>query len=65
SFALKIIGFTTDDHKKASIAMGAYVETTKDGVTEYSYMQLGEPANGGKYCFSSYNDIIAELEAKG
>ena len=65
SFALKIIGFTTDDHKKASIAMGAYVETTKDGVTEYSYMQSGEPANGGKYCFSSYNDIIAELEAKG
>ena len=65
SFALKIIGFTTDEHKEASIAMGAYVETTKDGVTEYSYMQSGEPANGGKYCFSSYNGIIAELEAKG
>ena len=65
SFALKIIGFTTDEHKEASIAMGAYVETTKDGVTEYSYMQSGEPANGAKYCFSSYNNIIAELEAKG
>lgn len=65
SFALKIIGFTTDEHKYALIAMGAYVKTSKDGATEYSYMQSGTPNVGENYCFASYNDIIAELAAKG
>ena len=28
------------------LAMGAYVKATKDGTTEYSYMQDGIPSTG-------------------
>ena len=57
AFELKIIGFTTEEHKSAKLAMGAYVVTSKDGVTEYSYLQFGTPEENEKYCFVSYNDI--------
>lgn len=65
AFDIKVVGFANDDQRNAPLVMGAYVKTLKDGVTEYSYMQAGNSNNGEKYCFSSYNDIIAELEAKG
>ena len=57
-FDLKITGFT-DAQKGALLALGAYVSVTKDGATEYSYMQdstKGEKI--GNYFFASFNDII-------
>ena len=60
AFELKITGFE-DEQKAVQLALGAYVAVTKDGATEYSYIQEGTPNDGAKYCFTSYNDIIASL----
>ena len=49
----------TDAQKDALLALGAYVAVTKDGATEYSYMQ--DETKGeliGSYYFVSYNDIV-------
>ena len=59
-FDLKIIGFT-EEQMDARLALGAYVAVTKDGVTEYSYLQNSVPVSGGKYSFASYNEIINSL----
>ena len=56
-FNLKITGFT-DAQKDISLAMGAYVGTTKDEKTTYSYLQIAAPTNGKYYC-ASYNDVLA------
>ena len=37
--------------------MGAYVITTDDESTEYSYLQGDTPNEGEKYFFVSYNDV--------
>ncbi len=65
AFDIKIVGFETDLQKSTKLAIGAYVEASKDGVTEYSYMQHGEPSENDKYCFDSFNDILAELSVNG
>ena len=59
-FELKITGFT-DGTMNAKIAIGAYAAVTNGESTEYSYMQFGTAAQGEKYCFTSYNDIIASI----
>ena len=59
AFEMKISGFKTDEQKNLKIAMGAYVVTAKDDVTEYKYIQVDAPAEGAKYSFVSYNDIVA------
>ena len=59
AFDLKVIGFT-DEYKDTKLALGAYVEVSKGGVTEYSYMQFGTPNEDEKYCFVSYKDIVGE-----
>ena len=57
-FDLKITGFT-DAQKDALLALGAYVSVTKDGATEYSYMQDSTKGTfSGKYYFASFNDIL-------
>ena len=58
AFELKIVGFTTEIHKNAKLAMGAYVAVTDGEATEYSYMQGGEPNENEKYNFVSYNDVV-------
>ena len=63
AFELKIIGFT-DEQKNTKLAMGAYVAVTYGETTEYSYMQVGTPGEGEKYCFVSYNDIEGEASEK-
>ena len=63
SFGLKIIGFS-DEYKDIKLAMGAYVAVTDGEITEYSYMQGATPSEGEKYCFVSYNDIVAKPEAQ-
>ena len=60
SFEFKIVGFD-DDTKDKLLAIGAYVALTKDKVTEYSYMQLGTPAEGAKYAFTSYTEYLASI----
>ena len=58
AFDLKVTGFA-DDQKDVLLALGAYVATTKDGATEYSYMQdetKGEKT--GNYFFVCLNNII-------
>ena len=58
AFDLKVTGFA-NDQKDVLLALGAYVATTKDGATEYSYMQdetKGEKE--GNYFCASFNDII-------
>ena len=57
-FTLKITGFT-EAQKKLPFAMGAFVGTEKDGATEYSYLQIAAPAEGEKYYFATYNEVVA------
>ena len=59
-FAIKIVGFKTEEHKAAKLAMGAYLAVVTDGVGEYHYMQGGTPDEGEKYYFVSYNDVVAD-----
>ena len=60
AFEVKIIGFETDTQKNAQIAMGAYVKVDND----YSYMQSSAPDENEKYCFDSFNDVLAQLSNK-
>ena len=55
-FAIRITGFETDEHKDAKLALGAYV-IDGDKVT---YLQVGTPAEGAKYCYTSYNEQVTE-----
>lgn len=59
-FMLKISGFK-DEQKDAKLAMGAYVAIIDGENTEYSYMQHSAPNEGEKYCFISYNEVMASL----
>ena len=60
SFEFKIVGFN-EGTKDKLLAIGAYVALTKDKVTEYSYMQLGTPAEGAKYAFTSYTEYLNSI----
>ena len=62
-FNLKIVGIT-DEQDDIDLAMGTYVGTTKDGKTEYAYLQGGTPETGAKYFFASYTDVKAIVDAK-
>ena len=57
--SLKMVGFETEESKKAEFAIGAYVVTTQDGQKSYSYLQQGTPANGEKYAYIKYNDFVS------
>lgn len=57
-FNLKIVGFTSEQ-ADIKLAMGAFVATTSNGVTEYAYMQGELPNENEKYFFASYNDVVA------
>ena len=56
SFELKISGFS-GEYMTMKFAMGAYVITAKDGVTEYAYLQYEAPSQGEKYHFASFEEI--------
>ena len=53
--AIKIVGFTTDEHKNAQLALGAYVIENENKV---SYLQVGTPETGAKYSFVSFNGLV-------
>ena len=50
----KVIGFVTDEHKDANLALGIYVI---DGET-VSYVQASKPNEGEKYSYVSYNSLV-------
>ena len=60
AFEIKITGFE-DEQKAIQLALGAYVAVKNGDVTEYSYIQESAPAEGAKYCFTSYNEVVASL----
>ena len=62
-FNLKIVGFT-DKQVDIDLAMGAYVGVSKDGTTEYVYLQDVTTEKNDKYYFASYNDVKAIVDAK-
>ena len=57
--ALKMVGFETEESKKAEFAIGAYVVTTENGEKSCSYLQYGTPVNGEKYAYIKYNDFVS------
>ncbi len=57
SFELKITGFT-DEYKDTKLALGAYVIAIDKDITEYSYIQHGEPKQNEKYVFTSYDEVV-------
>ena len=59
AFELKLSGFT-DTQKDKYFAMGAYVQIEKEGNSTYSYIQLGDVAEGAKYSFVTYNSLVNE-----
>jgi hypothetical protein len=54
---LKILGFTTEEHKALGLAMGIYVKETVESQAKYTYIQPASPEEGQKYSFISYNEI--------
>jgi hypothetical protein len=54
---LKILGFTTEEHKALGLAMGIYVKETVESQAKYTYIQPASPEEGQKYSFISYNGI--------
>ena len=50
----KVVGFVTDEHKDANLALGIYVI---DGEA-VSYVQASKPNEGEKYSYVSYNSLI-------
>ena len=55
---LKVAGFTTEEQKAEKLALGVYVETTFEENKEYSFLNQEIPAEGDKYFFVSYNDVL-------
>lgn len=58
-FEIKIIGFTTEAQKSAKLVLGAYLIATKGEERAVSYMQPYASQNGGRYSYTTYNDISA------
>ena len=55
---VKLFGFETDELKATKFAVGAYVEAISTEGEEISYLQSGKVADGEKYAFVSYNDVV-------
>ena len=60
-FVLKVSGIT-GEQKNAMLALGAYVSYKENGTLKHSYMQAGAPLENNKYCFTSFNEIIASAK---
>ena len=59
-FELRLYGFE-GTQKDAKVAIGAYVSVKDENGTEYSYIQEGTKAEGDKYYFASYNEMLATI----
>ena len=56
AFALSLSGFS-EAQKDMAFAMGTYICVTEDGKTTYSFLQLGEVAQGERYSFVTYKSL--------
>ena len=56
-FDVMVVGFA-ENQKELLFAMGAYVATTKESVTKYSYIQNAVPNENELYSFVSYNKVV-------
>ena len=56
-FELKLLGFT-EEQADVKFAMGAYTVVTEGENKTYSYLQLGDAAEGEKYSFVTYNSLM-------
>ena len=56
-YEFKVTGIT-DDYKSVKLAMGVYVAVTSNETTKYAYLQNGTLAEGEKYVFTSYNELV-------
>ena len=54
----KLSGFLTEDHKNLKLAMGAYVIETDSTSGKVHYLQAEKPAEGQKYSYITYNNIL-------
>ena len=61
-FELKVKGFVTDAQKAAKLAIGAFVVLTQGEDVTCSCVQGGAAAQGEKYYFASYNEMVAITE---
>jgi hypothetical protein len=58
---IKLVGFGENDKEKA-FAIGAFVVTKNNEAATYSYIQDGTPLENEKYCFVSYNEVVANFK---
>ena len=58
--SLKMVGFTTSEHKAADIVMGAYIVNKSQSAKSISYVQAGTPNAGEKYYYVSYNEFFGK-----
>ncbi len=56
-FAIKMVGFS-EAQMETVFAMGAYVGTSKNDTTDYTYLQISTPKDSEKYYFASYIDVL-------
>lgn len=56
-FAIKMVGFS-EAQMETVFAMGAYVGTSKNDTTNYTYLQISTPKDSEKYYFASYSDVL-------
>ena len=57
TFEIKVVGL--DSYKTKEIAIGGFVSEKDDQSVKYTYLQDGEPKEGDKYYFATYNEIYA------
>ena len=60
-FEIKVVGFN-DNNKDLEIAIGAYVAVSKDGKSEYVYVQDSAPAEGNRYSYDTFSGICELLK---
>ncbi len=62
--SIKLVGFNTDALKATKFTLGAYVEVVGTEGKKISYLQSGEVADGDKYAFVSFNDVVNNALSK-
>ncbi len=62
--SIKLVGFNTDALKATKFTLGAYVEVVGTEGKKISYLQSGKVAEGDKYAFVSFNDVVNNALSK-
>lgn len=62
SYNLKIVGFETEEHMNADLAMGTYVIEANSVGKSVSYVQASAPSAGESFSYVAYSDFVASKE---